>query len=160
MGTDKPGKPRVIRGRVSIERVVAEFERLRPFDAWSDPDYAAMKEALGHPRPEPDTSYADAKAEAEAGGVTIARFRRPAVTTTEPAVPPPAQPRGTGRPGWTRSLFDARYEEAKGATSPPHTPPRIAPNFRSLRVIDPFGVEPDTLAALIRRRARGDMPTE
>ena len=160
MAKQSPGKWQVVRGRVSLEKLVAEWERLHPFDAWSDPDYAASKAALGHPGPEADTSYADAKAEVEAGGVTIGRLGRQHAVATEPAVPPPAQPGRPGRPGWTRSLFDARYEEAKRATTPPHTPSSIAPNFRSLRKVDPFGLEPDYLAALIRRRANGEMPAE
>lgn len=101
MAKRMPGKPQVIRGRVSLEDVVAEFERRRPFDAWNDPDYAAMKAALGHPAPESDTSYADAKAEIDAGGITIASIRRPD-SVPRPASEPtreltPAEEREQGR---------------------------------------------------------------
>jgi hypothetical protein len=58
MAKDKPAGWRVVRGSVSIQDVLAEYERLHP-DPWSDPSYAA------------------AKAEMEAGGTTVYRFRRP-----------------------------------------------------------------------------------
>ncbi|HYN65236.1 MAG TPA: hypothetical protein VES36_11590, partial [Candidatus Limnocylindrales bacterium] len=67
---ERPGKWRVVRARVSVEDVAAELQRRHP-DPWGNP------------------SYADAKAEIEAGGITVARIRRPyAGAEQAPGLPP------------------------------------------------------------------------
>jgi hypothetical protein len=57
--------------------------------------------------------------------------------------------RRPGRPGWSSELFWQRLREAEGRTEPPRTTTRVAPNFDALD--GARGIEPDSLARLIRR---------
>ena len=57
--------------------------------------------------------------------------------------------RRPGRPGWTTALFRARYREACGRSSPPHSFRSVAPNFDTLD--GHRGIDPDHLRKLAGR---------
>lgn len=60
--------------------------------------------------------------------------------------------RHPGRPGWTDSLFQERYDEALAATTGRPTWANVAANF--VRLDDSTGIEPDSLRKLHRRHGR------
>ena len=65
-------------------------------------------------------------------------------------------PRKPGRPGWTRRLFDERWESANRLAEEPKTIPHVADHFGAFD--GTVGIDPDHLRRLVRRRHRGELP--